>query len=179
MDQIQKLTREDKLKWWGEGEWLDEQDEVDFVYRGYDCKILRMKGYDGKRHDGSIHVWGGYLCGYVKIPKDHPLYGKNIFESHYDFDVHGGATFSQIPTWDDNFWIGFDCAHSYDIVPSMEYLEKHEPALIKIKKENEELFKLLNLERNSIFDKTYRNMNFAIEECKRLVDQISKIKKEG
>lgn len=53
------------------------------------------------------HSW---LCGYVALPKGHPLYGK-----HYDdltIKCHGGLTYSK---FEDNDWvIGFDCAHAGD-----------------------------------------------------------------
>ena len=66
----------------------------------------------------------GHLCGYVKVPKDHPCYGK---ASEYDAPIdsiacHGGITYAgfnhgayPVPDTDENgYWIGFDCAHCGD-----------------------------------------------------------------
>ncbi len=72
-------------------------------------------------------IWeqsGGYLCGYIGVPKGHLWYG-----SHYsdrvleNVVVHGGITFSRHEangkayphdTGLDIWWIGFDCAHLGD-----------------------------------------------------------------
>lgn len=61
----------------------------------------------------------GYRCGYVGIPKTHPLYGK-----YYDdvdcLHCHGGVTYSgggeksQYPVESDLWWFGFDCGHEED-----------------------------------------------------------------
>lgn len=72
-----------------------------------------------------VHNTMGYLCGYVKVGKDHPWYGKG-----YDFpDVtcHGGLTFADYdkpcdaPGPDDGYWVGFDCAHAGD-APQEKYI---------------------------------------------------------
>jgi hypothetical protein len=63
-----------------------------------------------------VHNNYGYRCGYVKVTSEHPWYrkGYNII----GVKVHGGLTFSEadIPCGgDDNgWWVGFDCAHSFD-----------------------------------------------------------------
>jgi hypothetical protein len=72
----------------------------------------------------------GHWCGYVGVPKGHPLHGKSYDEAHriVDLDVHGGLTYADAchgnvchptedadPTW----WLGFDCAHLYDESPGM------------------------------------------------------------
>ena len=56
----------------------------------------------------------GHLCGYVRVPPGHPLYGKD-----YDgipVEVHGGVTFAeQEPCAHEDgqgWWFGFDCGHS-------------------------------------------------------------------
>lgn len=88
----------------------------------------------------------GHLCGYVKLPKGHPLlkaakaggygmkgwgsrqkYGRK--EHGYDakalrcLSVHGGLTWSgHLPTrrGEGGYWLGFDCAHYGDLVPSLD-----------------------------------------------------------
>lgn len=52
----------DKSKW-PQGPWTDEPDEETFEHAGLACRIIR-------------HSRGGHLCGYVRVPEGHPLYGK-------------------------------------------------------------------------------------------------------
>lgn len=55
----------------------------------------------------------GHRCGYVCIPKDNPLYGKNA--EYFEFvNCHGGiniATDEFNGSKSDEWIIGFDCAH--------------------------------------------------------------------
>ena len=75
----------------------------------------------------------GHRCGYVGIPKGHPLYGVDHHEDSdalreaeerigNDFDVHGGITYSGggngYPVDGDEWWFGFDCAHAGDATGS-------------------------------------------------------------
>lgn len=63
------------------------------------------------------HNGMGYRCGYVKIPRGHPWYGKG--DDEIDAAVHGGITFAEPDVDcgggpDDGWWVGFDCAHAWD-----------------------------------------------------------------
>lgn len=100
---------------WGLGPWQDEPDRVDFIHSGFACFAKR----------GPLGQW----CGYVGVPRESPLYGKPYHD--VNFDVHGGLTYADkcdgeichapepgMP--DDVWWLGFDCAHSGDLVPGME-----------------------------------------------------------
>ena len=69
------------------------------------------------------HEKMGHLCGYIAVPEGHPCYRK-----HYDqepalsLSVHGGITYSEgHPPMKEGdkqwWWLGFDCAHSGDLVP--------------------------------------------------------------
>ncbi len=99
-------------------EWLDEPHRDEFEHAGLKCLILR-------------HYELGHLCGYVAVPKGHPCYGKDYDHIPYDdlfpIRVHGGLTFSREgngDTWPKGYWwLGFDCAHAWDIVPYMEELK--------------------------------------------------------
>lgn len=58
----------------------------------------------------------GHRCGYVRVPPEHPLHGKD-----YDapsVEVHGGLTFAELEPCahedGQGWWFGFDCAHSGD-----------------------------------------------------------------
>lgn len=154
------IDKEEKLKHCGSGEWIDEPDSVEFEYEGFKCLISRIwkKGYPN-----TTRRFGGHLCGYVILTKDHPYFGKS---SDLDLEVHGGITFGE---GDEDTWmIGFDCAHSGDIVPTMDYMERNDPNLIEVRKIfpiNEELKKF------SMFNPIYRNIDFVIEECKKLAGQ--------
>lgn len=83
---------------WGDGPWLSEPDKRQWQDEatGLPCLIVR----------GPV----GALCGYVGVPKEHPLHGVEysaaspavIPLSEYgsvtpesDFDVHGGLTYSR------------------------------------------------------------------------------------
>jgi hypothetical protein len=82
--------------------WEDEPTEVDttWIAHGLTCRIRRTPRT-------------GALCGYVAIPEDHP--GRDD-----DWDVHGGITFNgQFSDGDDTWWIGFDCAHAFDVMPNL------------------------------------------------------------
>ncbi len=74
----------------------------------------------------------GFLCGYVRVPNDHPLFEceymhdtpdalcGNTPEAH--FDVHGGITYSGFGMpgvsvariHKKDWWYGFDCNHAGD-----------------------------------------------------------------
>lgn len=64
----------------------------------------------------------GWRCGYVGVPKGHPLYGKKYEE--LDFEVNGGLTYSDYngeydkeADVNNKYWyLGFDCAHSGDVL---------------------------------------------------------------
>ena len=92
-----------------------------------------------------LFVHDSHRCGYVCVPKEHPLYGV-AYSSHSEsigdspdcfFDVHGGLTYSgesgKYPAEGEGWWFGFDCAHSGDatryyassgnVMRSLEYVE--------------------------------------------------------
>lgn len=140
------LTSEEKLLAWGIGEWVEEADEYEFSFEGYECKVLRISSPEA----GTLSL--GHLCGYVTIPANHPW-----FEKHYDeieCDVYGGLTYSGLEE-DSTYQIGFDCSHSMDVTPGIErWLSECRSAM--------------GLYRH---DRTYKNMNFVVEELKSLVKQ--------
>lgn len=91
-------------KTWGPGPWQEEFDLYGWTdpLTGKDCRILRN--------------YGGALCGYVAINK-HLDYNDNTLA---DIGVHGGLTFDGhlLIDHDDQWWLGFDCAHSGDNSPA-------------------------------------------------------------
>ena len=91
---------------WPDGPWDTEPDRLEWSRAGLDC-LARRNNY-------------GAWCGYVRVPTDHPWHGR-----HYDdaalggVEVHGGLTWSAEIRGRDGWWIGFDCAHAYDMVPGL------------------------------------------------------------
>lgn len=80
--------------------------ELEWTSSGLPCVVL----YRPEKHLED------YRCGYVGVPKGHPLYGKQYTE--LDIAVHGGLTFSDRGDGQyldrRHWWFGFDCAHYGD-----------------------------------------------------------------
>lgn len=108
----------------GPGPWAGEPGRVAWYYRDRPCLMVR----------NGIGVW----CGYVAVDPGHPAHGKPYEELEH-IDAHGGLTFANrcaddrsrpghvchVPREgepDDVWWLGFDTAHLWDIVPN--YPEK-------------------------------------------------------
>ena len=118
-----------------------EGDVKEFTYMYFKCEVLRSS---------LLH-----LCGYIYIPKWHPLYKSfENEESLYNLNlsVHGGITYSEKD--EKNLVIGFDCAHLGDLTPSL----------------------YINLNRTAINNnETYRDMEYVINETKNLAQQIHEL----
>lgn len=123
-------TRTSNKRTWPDGPWQSEPDEINWLDKKSRlwCRIKRNRI--------------GALCGYVRIAKKHPCYGKsyNGAEDYYNLTegqiwwrkyvkrdvkyfvseirVHGGLTFANY--WDGGFWFGFDCAHAGDFCPKID-----------------------------------------------------------
>lgn len=95
---------------------------------------------DYPAYDEEFHAYGlkcvikvsldlGHLCGYIVVPIDHPLFGREREEELDNLEVHGGLTWvGHMPTTDNpNEWcFGFDCCHLFDLVPAfVEHRTKH------------------------------------------------------
>jgi len=122
MDAETKTDRFVDRTGWAPGPWDDEPDRREWRYDGLPCLIVRSNG-------------GGALCGYVGVPASHPWYGRGYDGIDCDVEVHGGLTYSDrcaghichVPKpgeSDDVWWLGFDCAHAYDIRPAHDALNK-------------------------------------------------------
>lgn len=89
------------------GPWVDEPDRLDFACVGFPCAMRR----------GMVGAW----CGYVGVPHGHPWHG--VEYDNIQARVHGGLTYSRfcLPAEDSDcqWYVGFDCAHGWDIVPGM------------------------------------------------------------
>jgi len=149
-----------KLEFCGEGEWMTEPDNVCFIYREYICKIRRLFVLEFNSEEKEVY-FGGYLCGYVRIPSEHHLHHKKFEDMK--IDCHFGLTFGEVSN---GHWIGFDCAHLGDIVPSLEKWKENEPIIVQdIKK----------YKKDKKIKHTYKNIDFCKKQCKNIVDQLIKL----
>jgi hypothetical protein len=94
-----------------EQEWLSEPNILAWIYKGYDCLIVRDEEF-------------GNLCGYVGLKSDHPWWGKDTDDDEiYDIDVHGqiawASQINPIPrnAYNDIWWLGFHGAAGRDYRP--------------------------------------------------------------
>lgn len=99
---------------WPAGPWDEEPDRIEWRHTGLPCLIVRSQL--------------GALCGYVAVPPEHPLHG--VPYGYVHASVHGGLTYSDrcagrichVPAEgepDDVWWLGFDCAHAHDLIPTI------------------------------------------------------------
>jgi hypothetical protein len=162
-----KITPELKREWWGEGEWVNEPDEEHFDHLGVKCRIVRVM-----KQEMNGSMFGGHFCGYIMVPEGHPWIKKDSPFS-IDADVHWGITYGE---YDEHgkYWIGFDCAHLDDYIPSMEAMKKPGGFLDKHTVEMEELRKKLvpDSPLAYMFNPIYRNIEFVREQCRDLVQQM-------
>ena len=147
---------------WPSGEWDGEPDKVQWpdAATGLPCLAVR-------------HPRRGNWCGYVGLPPEHPLYGKDYSDEAVSFDVHGGMTFADQcrPGGDEShgvchvpgpgepdhvWWFGFDCAHSCDCSPDD----------VKLANERGYPFTLHG-------DEIYRSLSYVHVECTRLAEQVA------
>jgi hypothetical protein len=111
---------------WGRGPWDDEPDRAVWVDEdtGLDCLVCRSNGL-------------GSWCGYVGLPPGHPWYGLGYDD--IPAQAHGGLTYSAPCDGDPEsgichvpapgapehlYWIGFDCAHTGDFWPVMNFIDR-------------------------------------------------------
>ena len=96
------------------GFWDMEPDFLEFRASGFPCILVRS----------GLGAW----CGYVGVPPGHPWHSKGYDD--VEANVHGGLTYAEPCTGvvcrepqpgesDNVWWLGFDCAHSGDIVPGL------------------------------------------------------------
>ena len=131
--------------------------ENEFEYRGLPCVIT--------------FVEHGIRCGYVGISESHILYGLSFNnEILYDIDVHGGITYAQKHTRfginDELWWFGFDTNHLFD---GKDMDKAFEYGLI-----DEELYSYYK-SRPKYDRPKAATLEFCINECKKLADQLIEI----
>lgn len=156
---------DEKKAKWGAGEWQQEPDKMQWADEAtkLPCLIVRNQL--------------GALCGYVGVFKGHPYFEKEYRD--INCEVHGGLTFSDfcephpenkehgichiVSEGEDDhvWWLGFDCAHADDIVPSYFEAKKSIPALTFFMGE---------------YGEAYKNIDYVKNECRELAEQLVSIK---
>lgn len=152
---------------WPDGPWMKEFDKSQFVDEatGLPCLIVRNNL--------------GNLCGYVGVKRGHPAYKKDYDD--VDVSVHGGLTYADFCQEHSEeskgichlpgkrepkriYWLGFDCAHCYDLVPGM--LKFHN-----------EFRSQYPAEFSDVPDRdVYRDVEYVRNECRSLAKQLAEMK---
>lgn len=148
METTARITIDRAAFGWPAGPWDDEPDEALWTdaATGLPCMALRH------------HL--GHWCGYVGLPPEHPLYGKGYSNEGMVFEVHGDLTFAGriklINEPNNNWWLGFDCAHYCDFSPND----------VKNAADRGYPFEILP-------DQQYRTQAYVQEQCAKLAAQVS------
>lgn len=95
---------------WAPGPWDGEGDAAAWI---------TDVGLPGAMFRNRMGDW----TGYVAIDNGHPYHGKSYDEIDDDVVAHGGLTFAgegtyRLPELPGVWWLGFDCAHAWDVVPA-------------------------------------------------------------
>jgi hypothetical protein len=121
--------RAEKEQQLGPGIWMDEPDEAEWDSEEWrvPCLVLRTPL--------------GSLCGYAGIAQAHPWHG--LGRNRLDAAVHWPLTWAgprdqlRVTRTDatvaDHWYVGFDCAHAFDLIPHFRTLfpkRAAEPILI-------------------------------------------------
>ena len=166
------FTSDQKLEWWSHGEWVEEPDEATFWSHGYRCHVLRIVHATNEALESTpaSPPHGGYLCGYVLIPKEHPWHGKGYDDM--PCNVHGRITYAEFNDKQE-FWIGFDCAHAYDLNPSTPAFRAWHEAYNPAMKDHYERMDYLRaqFENEDLLNPPYRNFTYAMGQCRKIARQ--------
>ena len=137
-------------------------EEARFEYRGYECRVLFQMGY---------------RCGYIKIPKDHPLCVDDYEYINEFVTCHGGLMYAAYglngEECNDGVWIGFGCYHFDDAV-DLEALEKYCPE--EFNKYSREWWEDYANTWPSCDYQTIKTLDFCKDQLKSLAEQLETIK---
>lgn len=115
--------------------------------------------YSGYRYIISRSDVIGVLCGYVelKTKKWQKIAERIGYEGMYEIVfTHGGVTYVGYIRGN-SIWVGFDCGHSFDLIPNM------------VNERSKSLFSDANLEL------TYRDLRYVRKVCKDMIKQIKEL----
>lgn len=123
--------------------------EKKFQYKGHECIC--------------IFNYRGHRCGYVSVKEDIPFYERTE-------DCHCGLSFNGTLPFDygqtEKYYIGFDCGHICDS-PDFDQAYKYELITEGERDRCKDIYQRL-------LDCPVRDLNYVIENCKKIVDQIEK-----
>lgn len=157
----------DKSKW-PRGPWDDEPDKRQWQdpATGLPCLIVRNARF-------------GNLCGYVGVDESHPFFAQEYGEVDMGIEVHGGLTYDgfcnpgeeseaicHVPgpgEPDHVWWLGFDCAHGFDLSPAMAARMK----AIGLPDEQEDQPEFPGFPKQK-----YRDIAYVTAECTELARQL-------
>jgi hypothetical protein len=156
-DQERTELTEGNTHWTDPGPWHKEPDKVQWIDEATNYACLAVRG--------RLGVW----CGYVGVPEQHPFYKVDCDD--LPVSAHGGLTYSDLcqeeapeghgichipePGHPDNvWWLGFDCAHAFDLAPGMIRLDG------------------LPSTGAGIFQEEYRTLAYVQRECESLAAQL-------
>lgn len=144
---------------------MDIYEEARFECNGYECRVL--------------FLMGGHRCGYIKIPKGHPLYSDDYEYISNFVTCHGGLTYGSHglngEKCDDGVWVGFDCCHFDDAV-DLEALEKYYPE--EFNKHSREWWEDYASTWPSCDYQMIKTLDFCKDQLKSLAEQLEAIKEE-
>ncbi len=153
---VYAAVTEDKATW-GDGPWQAEPDHKEWrdAATGLHCIAHR-------------NMSGGNWCGYVAVPPGHPAHRKDYGD--VDVEVHGGLTYGaecqgavcHVPPPgepDDVWWLGFDCAHCWDVRPASDKRDE-----------------LRGWQRLSGADSRYCDLAYVERECTNLAKQLADLR---
>lgn len=132
--------------------------EKEFKYKGLKCVVLLLSR--------------GYRCGYVGVPKGHPLYNVAYMDCMSHFYCHGGLTYSgggensSYPISSDLGWFGFDCSHCED-EPDWNSVLKAFPD------QSDKIYQQKILSDICSLGGEIRTTEYVGNECKELAEQLA------
>lgn len=132
--------------------------EKEFEHKGLKCVVLLLVR--------------GYRCGYVGVPKGHPLYNVAYMDCMSHFYCHGGLTYSgggensSYPISSDLWWFGFDCSHCED-EPDWNSVLKAFPD------QSDKIYQQKILSDICSLGGEIRTTEYVGNECKELAEQLA------
>ncbi len=144
---------------WPRGPWDKEPDKVQWFDKasGLPCLAVRHREW-------------GHWCGYVGVAEGHPLFELG----DVSLEAHGGITFAAMcapgepeatgichiagPGEPEHvWWLGFDCAHAFDLKPNFPVFEWQPARLLAMRD-------------------VYRTLRYVRRECRELAEQLAGMK---
>jgi len=133
--------------------WGDDRTEREFEESGLQC-CTRTQDM-------------GHRCGYVALPKGHPLFGMDwdkCYDMAPELDVDGGITFAN---GTDDMWIlGWDAAHSWHMKDPSIMSDKYKAAFERIGMFHERVDVMVDAD-------------MAEAETRRFARQLAELREEG